>query len=118
MKTLNYKAYLLLSAMLFLAQPLMATCGTTDYSGNSGRLYNMVVFILTCCSAVLYLLYAIAALLSIYSATSIYIKMQTGEEGFTKSIIVLVGSCIFLLVATIVLPSFFGFQFGVTDRLW
>lgn len=118
MSTFRYRTYLLLSAFLLFTQPLMAICGTTDYSGNSGRLYNMVVFILTCCTAVLYLLYAIAALLSIYSATSIYIKMQSGEEGFTKSIIVLVGSCIFLLIATIVLPAFFGFQFGVTDRLW
>ncbi|PNP94103.1 hypothetical protein BFS16_07980 [Hoylesella timonensis] len=118
MKKFNGKTYLLLLALLSLAQPVIANCGTTDYSGNSGRLYNMVVFVLTCCTAVLYLLYAIAALLSIYSATSIYIKMQAGEEGFTKSIIVLVGSCIFLLIATIVLPAFFGFQFGVTDRLW
>ena len=118
MKTFKYKTYSLLSALLLLTQPVMGTCGTTDYSGNSGRLYNMVVFILTCCTAVLYLLYAIAALLSIYSATSIYIKMQAGEEGFTKSIIILVGSCLFLLGATIVLPAFFGFQFGVTDRLW
>ena len=118
MKQFKYKTYTLLSVLLLLTQPVMATCGTTDYSGNSGRLYNMVVYILTCCTAVLYLLYAIAALLSISSATNIYIKMQTGEEGFTKSILILVGSCIFLLVATIVLPAFFGFQFGVTDRLW
>lgn len=118
MKKFKGKTYLLLLALLSLAQPVIANCGTTDYSGNSGRLYNMVVFVLTCCTAVLYLLYAIAALLSIYSATSIYIKMQAGEEGLTKSIIVLVGSCIFLLIATIVLPAFFGFQFGVTDRLW
>lgn len=118
MKKFKGKTYLLLLALLSLAQPVIANCGTTDYSGNSGRLYNMVVFVLTCCTAVLYLLYAIAALLSIYSATSIYIKMQAGEDGFTKSIIVLVGSCIFLLIATIVLPAFFGFQFGVTDRLW
>ena len=118
MQTFKYKTYLLLSVLLLFTQPVMATCGTTDYSGNSGRLYNMVVFILTCCTAVLFLLYAIAAILSIYSATSIYIKMQAGEEGFTKSIIILVGSCLFLLGATIVLPAFFGFQFGVTDRLW
>lgn len=118
MKKLKNKSYWLFSALLLLTQPAMAACGTTDYSGNSGRLYNMVVFVLTCCSYVLQLLYAIAALLALYSATSIYIKMQAGEEGFTKSIIVLVGSCLFLLIATIVLPSFFGFQFGVTDKLW
>ena len=118
MKNLKYRIYTLLASLLLLGQPMMANCGTTDYSGNSGRLYNMVVYVLTCCTAVLYLLYSIAAILSIYSATNIYIKMQTGEEGLTKSILILVGACIFLLVATVVLPAFFGFQFGITDRLW
>ncbi len=118
MRAFMYKTYLLLAALFLLVQPAMANCGSTDYSGSSGRLYNMVVYVLACCSSVLYLLYAVAALLSIYSATNIYIKMQAGEEGFTKSILILVGSCIFLLAATIILPSFFGFQFGVTDRLW
>lgn len=120
MKTFKYKTYALLSTLLLLAQPTMAICGSTDYSGYSGRLYNMVVYVLSCCTAVLYLLYAVAALLSIYSATNIYIKMQTGEEGFTKSILILVGACIFLLAGTIILPAFFGFRFGVgvADRLW
>lgn len=118
MKNLKYKTYTLLASLLLLPQPILANCGTTDYSGNSGRLYNMVVYVLTCCSAVLYLLYSLAAILSIYSATNIYIKMQTGEEGFTKSILILAGACIFLLAGTVVLPAFFGFQFGVTDRLW
>ncbi len=35
MKTFKYKTYLLLSALLLLTQPVMATCGTTDYSGAS-----------------------------------------------------------------------------------
>ncbi|MDY3936640.1 MAG: DUF4134 family protein [Prevotella sp.] len=117
MKNLLNKTYCLLSGLLLLTQPAMAVCGTTDYSGSSGRLYNMVIFVLTCCSYTLYLLYAIAGLLALYSATNIYIKMQAGEEGFTKSILTLVGSCLFLMIASIVLPAFFGFNYGVTDKL-
>lgn len=89
-----------------------STCGTTDYSGSSGRLYNMVVFVLAICSTTVHLLYAIAAVMSIYSATTIYIKMQTGEEGITKAMMILVGSCLFLIGATLVFPAFFGFNYG------
>ena len=100
------KKYIFLLLALFLfTQETFAVCGSTDYSGSSGRLYNMVVYVL-------------ATLFSLYSATSIYIKMQAGEEGFTKSIIMLVGSILFLLSATIVMPAFFGFNYGVTDRLF
>lgn len=106
------KYVLILSAILLFAQEAYAVCGSTDYSGSSGRLYNMVVYVLAMCSYVLQLLYAIGTLFSLYSATSIYIKMQAGEEGFTKSVIMLIGSVLFLLSATIVMPAFFGFQYG------
>lgn len=113
------KKYLfLLLAMFLFAQEAFAVCGSTDYSGSSGRLYNMVVYVLEMCSCVLQLLYAIATLFSLYSATSIYVKIQAGEEGFTKSIIMLFGSILFLLFATIVMPAFFGFHYGVTDKLF
>ena len=71
------------------------------------KLYDMVVYVVAMCSLTVQLLYAIAAVLSIYSATSIYIKLQAGEEGFTKSVMVLVGSCLFMIGATIVMPAFF-----------
>lgn len=112
------KYIFLLLAMFLFAQEAFAVCGSTDYSGSSGRLYNMVVYVLAMCSYVMQLMYAIATLFSLYSATSIYIKMQAGEEGFTKSIIMLVGSILFLLSATIVMPAFFGFNYGVTDKLF
>lgn len=110
----------LMFALLLLGFPHLAqaTCGTTDYSGNTGRLYDMVTYVLTMCSYVAQLMYAIATLLSLYCATNIYIKLQTGEDGFAKSVIILVGSLVFLGVATFVFPAFFGFQYGVTDHLW
>ena len=58
--------------MLLLTQEAFAVCGSTDYSGNSGRLFNMVTYVLGMCSVVMQLLYAIATLFSLYSATNIY----------------------------------------------
>ena len=105
MRKIMKKRYFLAFLFMAICLTASASCGTTDYSGSSGKLYAM-------CSLTVQLLYAIAAVLSIYSATSIYIKLQAGEEGFTKSVMVLVGSCLFMIGATIVMPAFFGFNFG------
>lgn len=109
MRKIMKKRYFLAFLFTAICLTASASCGTTDYSGSSGKLYDMVVAM---CSLTVQLLYAIAAVLSIYSATSIYIKLQAGEEGFTKSVMVLVGSCLFMIGATIVMPAFFGFNFG------
>lgn len=34
--------------LLFISQLAMANCGTTDYSGSTGRLYDMVTYVLGC----------------------------------------------------------------------
>ena len=45
------KKYIFLLLALFLfTQETFAVCGSTDYSGSSGRLYNMVVYVLAMCS--------------------------------------------------------------------
>lgn len=59
---------------------------------------------------VLYLLYAIAAIVAVISALQIYIKINAGEDGVTKSIMMLVGACLFIIGASIVFPAFFGYQ--------
>ena len=107
-----------LLGMSLFPQSAFAVCGATDYTGGSAKLTEMVVYILALATYVLDLVYAIAAVLCIYGATDVYIKMQNGEP-FVKSIYVLVGACIFLLSATIVLPAFFGFRYGtVVDSFW
>lgn len=40
----------------------------------------------------------------------IYIKMNTGEDGVVKSIVSLVGACLFIIGASIVFPAFFGYR--------
>jgi hypothetical protein len=59
---------------------------------------------------VLYLLYAIAAIVAVIAALQIYIKINAGEDGVTKAIMMLVGACLFIIGASIVFPAFFGYQ--------
>ena len=59
---------------------------------------------------VLYLCYAIAAIMAVISAVQIYIKINMGEDGVAKSIVTLIGACLFIIGASIVLPAFFGYR--------
>jgi len=107
---------LMLSMVLLAASTAIANatpaCGATDYTSHTFALYNMVVYILAVMTSVLTVLYVLATIIGLYSATTIYIKMQSGEDGVMKAIYTLVGACIFLLAASIVLPGFFGFEWG------
>ena len=67
-------------------------------------------YVVTMMLYVLYLTYAIAAIMVVISALQIYIKMNTGEDGITKSIMMLIGACLFMIGASIVFPSFFGYR--------
>lgn len=83
--------------------------GGVDYSLTAQALAKMTEEVVLTMGYVVGLLYALASLLAIYNATVIYIKMQSGEEGFTKSVLMLLGAIFFLIGATIVMPSFFGY---------
>lgn len=53
-------------------------------------------------------IYAIAGVVALVGAIQIYIKMNNGEQDVSKSIMMLVGSCIFLVAAAWALPKFFA----------
>lgn len=57
-----------------------------------------------------YICCAIAGVYVIVSCFQIYVKMNTGEDGITKSILTLVGACLFLIGAFVVFPAFFGYR--------
>lgn len=124
------RTFLLVALMLLFSGATHATCGATNYDGTAGKLYDMTKFILVCCVYCLWITEAIASILSVYGATQVYIKMQTGEDGIMKNIMMLVGAVLFLISATIVMPAFFGFTYGgvmptfgtnpdsMPDRIW
>lgn len=109
---MKYKVYLfiLLSVCALTPQMLYAKCGNVDYSRGADALAQMHDYVVTMMLYVLYLTYAIAAIMVIISALQIYIKMNTGEDGITKSIMMLIGACLFMIGASIAFPAFFGYQ--------
>ena len=86
--------------------------GGVNYSLTAQALAEMTEEVMLTMGYVVGLLYAVASLLAIYNATVIYIKMQAGEDGFTKSVLMLLGAILFLIGATIVMPAFFGYSVG------
>ena len=74
------------------------------------KMAGMHDYVVTMMLYVLYLTYAVAAVMVIISALQIYIKMNTGEDGVTKSILTLIGACLFMIGASILFPAFFGYQ--------
>lgn len=82
--------------MFLQPQSAFAKCGGVDYSWGADALSNAHDFTVTMMLYVVYLLYAIASIVAIIGALQIYIKMNTGEGDVTKSIMMLVGACLFL----------------------
>ena len=54
------------------------------------------------------LIYVIAGIIGILGIISVYIKMNNEEQEVNKSIMMIVGACIFLIAAAQALPLFFG----------
>ena len=95
---------------LLVIQDAAAKCGSVNYSLGADGLALMHDYVVTMMLYVLYLTYAVAAVMVIISALQIYIKMNTGEDGVTKSILTLIGACLFMIGASILFPAFFGYQ--------
>ena len=101
-----------LTVLLGTATPIVgfAKGGSVDYSWGADALATMHDYVITLALYILYLCYAIAAIMAVISAVQIYIKMNMGEDGVTKSIVTLIGACLFSIGASIVLPAFFGYR--------
>ena len=54
------------------------------------------------------LCYAIAGVVAVVGAISVYIAMNNEEQDVKKKIMMIVGACIFLIAAAQALPMFFG----------
>lgn len=109
MMTKTRSAVLMIYAALTPAL-VRAKCGNVDYSWGADALASAHGYAVTMMLYVVYLCYAIAGIVVIVSALQIYIKMNTGEDGIKKNIMMLVGACLFLIGATIAFPAFFGYR--------
>ena len=87
-----------------------AKCGGVNYSWGTDALASMHDYVVTMMLYVLYICYALATVVGIISALQITIKMNIGEDGVKKAIMMLVGAILFIISASIVFPAFFGYR--------
>ena len=95
---------------------LMLLCGTAvtfaqnaagDYTAGTNALSTVTEEIAKYIPYVVKLCYAIAGVVAVVGAISVYIAMNN-EEQDKKKIMMVVGACIFLVAAAQALPLFFG----------
>lgn len=98
------------AALLTASLPASAKCGGVDYSWGADALALMHDYVVTMMLYVLYLTYAVATIVGIYAVMQIYIKMNTGEEGIVKDIMMVFGAAMFIIGASVVFPAFFGYR--------
>ncbi len=107
----------LVSSPRLKAFSLMIVCGSAavfaqnaagDYSAGTTALGTVTEEIAKYVPYVTKLCYAIAGVVALVGAISVYIKMNNEEQDVKKSIMMIVGACIFLVAAAQALPLFFG----------
>lgn len=94
--------------MLCGVTTLMAQSAAGDYSAGTAALTRVSEEIAKYVPIVVKLCYAIAGVVAIVGAISVYISMNNEEQDVKKKIMMVVGACIFLIAAAQALPMFFG----------
>lgn len=101
--------FLMLVVVLTMATvSVMAQTG--NYESGTKALNDVTVEIAKYVPIVQKLCYAIAGVIAIVGAISVYFKMNNEEQDVKKSIMMIVGACIFLIAAAQALPAFFGIK--------
>ena len=97
-------------AMLCMVTLTFAQNGAGDYTAGTTALGTVTTEIAKYVPVAVKLCYAIAGVVAVVGAISVYIKMNNEEQDVKKSIMMLVGACIFLIAAAQALPLFFGIE--------
>ena len=103
-----YKVAML--AILLVSGPaaLMAQNTAGDYTAGTNALTTVAEEIAKYVPIMVKLCYAIAGVVAIVGANTVYIAMNNEEQDVKKKIMMVVGACIFLIAAAQALPLFFG----------
>ena len=117
MKKIKTIAKNLFGAKRMKTLALMLLCGTIatyaqnaagDYTAGTDALATVTEEIAKYVPFVVKLCYAIAGVVAVVGAISVYIAMNNEEQDVKKKIMMVVGACIFLIAAAQALPLFFG----------
>ena len=109
------KGFLCSERAMTLAFMLIAFTGAVfaqnaagNYEAGTNALTTVSEEIAKYVPIVVKLCYAIAGVVAIVGAISVYIAMNNEEQDVKKKIMMVVGACIFLIAAAQALPLFFG----------
>ena len=117
MKKIKNFAKKLFSAKRMKTLAMLLFCGTLatyaqtaagDYTAGTDALATVTEEIAKYVPFVVKLCYAIAGVVAVVGAISVYIAMNNEEQDVKKKIMMIVGACIFLVAAAQALPLFFG----------
>jgi NADPH-dependent curcumin reductase CurA len=117
MKKIKNFAKKLFSAKRMKTLAMLIFCGTLatyaqnaagDYTAGTDALATVTEEIAKYVPFVVKLCYAIAGVVAVVGAISVYIAMNNEEQDVKKKIMMVVGACIFLVAAAQALPLFFG----------
>ena len=97
-----------LVVMIFAGFGVMLAQDGVDMQTGTGALDDVTQNIAAYIGPVRKVIYAIAAVVAIGGGISVYIKMNNEEQDVKKSIMMIVGACVFLIAAATALPKFFG----------
>ena len=117
MKKIKKLAKSIFTSQRLKSLALMLVCGTAvafaqnaagDYTAGTTALSTVTEEIAKYVPYVVKLCYAIAGVVAVVGAISVYIAMNNEEQDVKKKIMMVVGACIFLVAAAQALPLFFG----------
>ena len=94
--------------LLTVCPDIMAQNSAGDYEAGTRALTTVTEQIALYVPVMVKLCYAIAGVVAIVGAISVYIAMNNEEQDVKKKIMMIVGACIFLIAAAQALPLFFG----------
>lgn len=96
------KAFIIAVAALFgtSMQALAQTLAGTGYDAGTNALEEVATELVKYVPYVVNLCYALAGVVAIVGAISVYIAMNNEEQDVKKKIMMIVGACIFLIAAT------------------
>ena len=102
------KVKMLMLMMVIGSAAAFAQNSAGDYSAGTTALATVTEQIALYVPVVVKLCYAIAGVVAVVGAISVYIAMNNEEQDVKKKIMLIVGACIFLIAAAQALPLLFG----------
>lgn len=110
-KTVKNPRFTMMVALLFVfTLGIMAdNAATGGYEAGKTALSSVTEEIGKYIPLVVKLCYAIAGVVAVLGAISVYMAMNNEEQDVKKKIMMVVGACLFLIAAAQALPMFFGY---------